>query len=67
MIDQAKSSEIIPIGNSSNRDTTPKYEIIQVPDIGIPKREALLQQCYDLRIRVFTHEQGFPLETELDE
>ena len=67
MIDKAKSSETIPIGNSSNRDTNPKYEIIQVPDIGIPKREALLQQCYDLRIQVFTHEQGFPLETELDE
>jgi len=27
----------------------------------------LRQQCFDVRIEVFHHEQGFPLETELDE
>ncbi|EIW61666.1 acyl-CoA N-acyltransferase [Trametes versicolor FP-101664 SS1] len=47
--------------------TPPEYEIITVPAVGQPGREALRQQCYDVRIDVFHHEQGFPLDTEIDE
>ncbi|KAI5117319.1 hypothetical protein M0805_000445 [Coniferiporia weirii] len=43
------------------------YEIINVPEAGEPGRDELRQQCYDVRIAVFTHEQGFPLETEIDD
>ena len=43
------------------------YEVITVPAVGEPGREELRQQCYDVRIAVFSVEQGFPLETEIDE
>jgi hypothetical protein len=41
------------------------YEIIAIP----PNSElnALLDQCFSIRIAVFHHEQGFPLDTEFDE
>ena len=45
----------------------PPHEIITVPAPGEPGREELRQQCYDVRIDVFHREQGFPLETEIDE
>lgn len=43
------------------------YEIVTVPAMGEPGRDELRQQCYDVRIAVFSVEQGFPLETEIDE
>ena len=54
---------------SQSKETvqTPDYEIIQVPDYGEEGRDTLKQQCIDLRIEVFVHEQGFPLDTEIDE
>ena len=45
----------------------PSHEIIVVPAVGQPGREELRQQCYDVRIDVFHREQGFPLDTEIDE
>ncbi|KAI0375873.1 acyl-CoA N-acyltransferase [Pilatotrama ljubarskyi] len=45
----------------------PAHEIIVVPAAGQPGREELRQQCYDVRIDVFHREQGFPLETEIDD
>ncbi|KAH9850796.1 acyl-CoA N-acyltransferase [Lenzites betulinus] len=45
----------------------PAYEVVVVPAAGQPGREELRQQCYDVRIDVFHHEQGFPLDTEIDE
>ncbi|KAJ8469888.1 hypothetical protein ONZ51_g8694 [Trametes cubensis] len=45
----------------------PAHEIITVPAPGQPGRDELKQQCYDVRIDVFHHEQGFPLDTEIDE
>ncbi|KAF5393045.1 hypothetical protein D9757_001284 [Collybiopsis confluens] len=38
----------------------PAHEII------IASNEEEIQQCYKVRIDVFTHEQGFPIETEID-
>ncbi|KAI0254831.1 acyl-CoA N-acyltransferase [Lactifluus subvellereus] len=43
------------------------HEIILIPSVGQSGREKLLQQCYDIRIDVFHREQGFPLDTEIDE
>jgi hypothetical protein len=40
----------------------PNHEIVLVP-FG---REELRQECYNVRINVFHHEQGFPLEAEID-
>ncbi|KAI0751013.1 acyl-CoA N-acyltransferase [Daedaleopsis nitida] len=45
----------------------PAHEIIVVPSVGQAGREELRQQCYDVRIDVFHHEQGFPLDTEIDD
>ncbi|KAI0692266.1 acyl-CoA N-acyltransferase [Cytidiella melzeri] len=45
----------------------PTYEILTVPAPGEDGRDTLRQQCYDVRIDVFHREQGFPLETEIDE
>ncbi|KAH8118730.1 acyl-CoA N-acyltransferase [Phellopilus nigrolimitatus] len=42
-------------------------DVIQIPDCGAPGRAALVQQCFALRIAVFVHEQGFPLEAEIDD
>ncbi|KAG8953672.1 hypothetical protein FRC04_001876 [Tulasnella sp. 424] len=41
----------------------PEHEVILVES----SDKELTQQCIDVRIRVFTDEQGFPLETEIDE
>lgn len=57
--------------SAPNQTETPKvdlkYEVIKIPDTGEPGRDVLKQQCFDLRISVFVHEQGFPLEVEIDE
>lgn len=39
----------------------PPHEII------VASEEAEIQQCYQLRIDVFVHEQGFPLDVEFDQ
>lgn len=39
----------------------PAHEIL------IVSNEAEVQQCYQIRIDVFAHEQGFPIETEIDQ
>jgi hypothetical protein len=44
----------------------PPHEILVIPQ-GRHERTSLLQQCHEVRISVFHHEQGFPLETEIDE
>ncbi|KIM91206.1 hypothetical protein PILCRDRAFT_168664 [Piloderma croceum F 1598] len=41
----------------------PAHEIVVVP----PKDETRRQECYNVRIQVFVHEQGFPLDVEIDE
>ena len=45
----------------------PPHEIVLVPAPGQPGRGELRQQCYDVRIDVFHREQGFPLDTEIDQ
>ena len=46
----------------------PPYEIIViVPSKGTPENwKELREQCHNVRLEVFHHEQGFPAETELD-
>lgn len=44
-----------------------EHEIIRIPSLGQTGREQLRHQCYDVRIDVFHREQGFPLDTEIDE
>ncbi|KAL5527817.1 hypothetical protein ACEPAG_6618 [Sanghuangporus baumii] len=44
-----------------------QYEIIKIPDVGESGRDELKQQCFDVRTAVFTYEQGFPAEIEIDE
>jgi predicted GNAT family N-acyltransferase len=39
----------------------PDYEVI------VAKTKAEIQECFDVRIAVFVHEQRFPLEVEIDE
>lgn len=48
-------------------DAPPAYEIITIPAFGEEGRDVMKQECYDVRIDVFHHEQGFPLDTEIDE
>ena len=43
------------------------HEIVLVPAVGQTGREELRQECYDVRINVFHHEQGFSLDAEIDE
>ena len=45
----------------------PEHEIVHVPSVGQSGREQLCGQCYGVRIDVFHREQGFPLDTEIDE
>ncbi|OJA19354.1 hypothetical protein AZE42_00428 [Rhizopogon vesiculosus] len=45
----------------------PPHEIIIVPPPEHEDRTALLQQCFQVRVDVFVHEQGFPVEVEVDE
>ncbi|KAI0089057.1 acyl-CoA N-acyltransferase [Irpex rosettiformis] len=45
----------------------PPHEIIVIPAFGEEGREVLWQQCFDVRLDVFHHEQGFPAETEKDD
>jgi len=44
----------------------PLHEVISIPACGEEGRDELKRQCFDLRIAVFVHEQGFPLEVEID-
>ncbi|KLO15907.1 acyl-CoA N-acyltransferase, partial [Schizopora paradoxa] len=44
----------------------PLHEVIRIPAYGEDGHEELKRQCFDLRIAVFVHEQGFPLEVEID-
>jgi hypothetical protein len=44
---------------------SPDHEIVQLP-FG-REGEELRQECYNVRINVFHHEQGYPLEAEIDE
>ena len=44
-----------------------QYEVIKVPDLTADGREPLKQLCFDLRIAVFVHEQGFAIEDEIDQ
>jgi predicted GNAT family N-acyltransferase len=39
----------------------PDYDVI------VAKTKEEIQQCFDVRIAVFVHEQRFPLEVEIDE
>ena len=46
----------------------PAHEIIVIDPVASQDGwETLRQQCHDVRINVFHHEQGFPLDVELDE
>ncbi|KAJ3536529.1 hypothetical protein NM688_g6825 [Phlebia brevispora] len=59
-----------PRANSVYRERmteVPAHEIIVVPAAGQDGHQELRQQCYDVRIEVFHHEQKFPLETEIDD
>jgi hypothetical protein len=47
----------------ANEQAIPLHEIVVVT----PENKALREACYDVRIQVFHHEQGFPLDTEIDE
>jgi len=47
----------------SNVSVAPAHEIVIVPE----GQKALQEECYDVRIKVFHLEQGFPLDTEIDE
>jgi len=49
------------------QDGSPQHEIIYVSTGSRPDWELIRQQCFDVRIDVFHHEQKFPLETEIDE
>lgn len=52
----------------SDLDTTPpSHEIILVPPPGHEQRQPLLDQCINVRIDVFVHEQQFSLDVEVDE
>ncbi len=46
---------------------SPNHQIILVPPVGQIGREELRQECYNIRINVFHHEQGYPLDAEIDE
>ncbi len=47
--------------------SAPLHEIIVVPPLGTEGRDSLWEQCFDVRLDVFHHEQGFPADTEKDE
>ena len=44
-----------------------EHEIVRIPSVGQTGREQLRHQCYNVRLDVFYREQGFPVETEIDE
>ncbi|KAI0320657.1 acyl-CoA N-acyltransferase, partial [Amylostereum chailletii] len=49
------------------RPLAPAHEIVVISQQDPDEQPALIQQCYDVRIEVFHHEQGFSLELEIDE
>lgn len=46
---------------------SPPHEIIVIQKGRTEDWEHLRQQCFDIRVQVFHHEQKFPLDTEFDE
>ncbi|KIJ37423.1 hypothetical protein M422DRAFT_33756 [Sphaerobolus stellatus SS14] len=46
--------------------TLPPHEIVVVPSHGSLDRKELYDQCIQVRIEVFVHEQGYDLDTEVD-
>ncbi|KAI9574787.1 acyl-CoA N-acyltransferase [Boletus coccyginus] len=54
-------------GPDTSSATLPPHEIIVIPPPGQEGRQPLLDQCINVRIDVFVHEQQFPLDTEIDE
>lgn len=56
------------LGTGKSRMTlAPDHEIVRVPSRAGGREELHRQGCYNVRINVFHHEQGFPLEAEIDE
>ncbi|KAL5529998.1 hypothetical protein ACEPAF_6255 [Sanghuangporus sanghuang] len=55
------------LAQSGSTQVPPRHKIIKIPDVGESGRDELKQQCFDVRMAVFTQEQGFPLEIEIDE
>ncbi|KAG8218534.1 acyl-CoA N-acyltransferase [Butyriboletus roseoflavus] len=51
----------------SDPDTSPPREIVVVPLPGHECRQLLLDQCINVRIDVFVHEQQFSLDVEVDD
>jgi hypothetical protein len=50
-------------GCTKSNMSPPAHEIVVVP----PEDETRRKECYNVRIQVFVHEQGFPLDVEIDE
>lgn len=46
---------------------SPPHEILVIQKGTTDDWEHLRQQCFDIRVQVFHHEQKFPLDTEFDE
>ena len=57
------STPVLRATGMSDTKTTPAHEIVVVDH----NQQDLRRQCYDVRINVFVHEQGFPLDVELDQ
>lgn len=53
--------------HDANSRLPPAHEIIVVPLPGHEGRQDLLDQCVNVRIDVFVHEQEFPLDVEVDQ
>ncbi|KAL4249669.1 hypothetical protein ABKN59_007064 [Abortiporus biennis] len=66
MFFQNQFSDTINFHDTYKESKKPDYEIIRIHKDVTKQWEELRQQCFDLRIEVFHHEQGFPLETEVD-
>jgi hypothetical protein len=63
-------SALSTLGSGKSRmtvSTAPDHETILVPPAGQSGREQLRQECYNVRINVFHHEQGIPLDAVIDE
>lgn len=69
-LERRRRSRSSASGSGKSRMTLssdPDHEIILVPPLGQSDREQLLQECYDIRINVFHHEQGYSLNAVFDE
>jgi hypothetical protein len=64
----SKLTALSTLGRGKSRMTVSLlHEIILVPPVGQTGREQLRQECYNVRINVFHHEQGFSMDAEIDE